>query len=230
MWGWVSEGWEGSAESTLRACPGERALCAQQRCLVEGTSKKRAFEWMGHVKGMSSANTWLQGFAGHLQAIVTEPWHRSGELTFENHLMIAAHGALGRDSACSHSTMCTKGAPHGTLLLSYCVDQMCFEAPYWDSGKNWAPVPQEGVKWENCCFFQPLWGFVGVGVGLMFFLASSGFEFLFSLKKFNWKIILPHYCTVFFLVWSHPPSHGYCFLSPSLHKISPNMWLWMADF
>lgn len=96
--------------------------------------------------------------------------------------------------------------------------------------------------------FQPLWGFLGVGVetGLVFLsapsssvffllsyffpiiyppipfststhfstphnhhtvvhVAPSSSEFLFSCKKFNLKMILPHYCTVSFSTkWSTP--------------------------
>lgn len=45
----------------------------------------------------------------------------------------------------------------------------------------------------------------------MFFLASSGYEFTFSLK--NFKVIRPHYNAVSFRM-----NHGYHFLSPSFHK------------
>lgn len=50
--------------------------------------------------------------------------------------MTAMHGAIGLDSACSHSTMCIKGAPHITLLLFYYINQMCFGVPYGDISKN----------------------------------------------------------------------------------------------
>ena len=73
---------------------------------------------------------------------------------------------------------------------------MCVRAPYWESSKNWAPVPWEGMKWENrsfshCSASSGVW----METGLKFLLRSSRSEFVFSFKKFNLGMTLPHHWT-----------------------------------
>lgn len=55
--------------------------------------KERGFGlWRILDKEMSSANMWLQTFTRHFQAIVAKPFHRSGEVTFENHFVVTTQG------------------------------------------------------------------------------------------------------------------------------------------
>lgn len=73
---------------------------------------------------------------------------------------------------------------------------MCIRAPNWESSKNRAPVPWEGMKWENrsfshCRASSGVW----METGLKFLLWSSRSEFIFSFKKFNLGMTLSHHWT-----------------------------------
>lgn len=75
-----------------------------------GANEERVFElWHIVDREMSSTNMRLQAFTRHLQAIVTQPFSSSGELTFEDHFMVTTQGALVLDS--SPMARCTSEEP-----------------------------------------------------------------------------------------------------------------------